>query len=216
VALGGLERFARPTARRRVAPDAVCEICAAAIGDAHPHVADLQRRSLCCACDGCGRLFAQPGAARGRFRTVPARVLYDPGLALAAPEWTALGMPVQLAFLFHSSSAKAWMATFPGAAGATEAEVAPEALGALSARTALVARAEPDVEALLVHGPRGAHRLECLLVPITTCYDLVARVRRRWKGFDGGDEVRREIEAAMAALRARARPIDGPERRGAR
>jgi hypothetical protein len=204
-ALHGLRRFARPARSPRAV--AACEICAAAIGEPHPHVVDLERRALQCACETCARLFVQPGAARGRFRTVPTRVVVDPSLLLTAAEWSALGMPVQLAFLFRSSTTNAWLATFPGAAGATEAEVAPEACAALAARTALLACAEPDVEALLVHGARGADRLECLLVPITACYDLVARVRRSWRGFDGGDEVRREIGAALAALRARARPL---------
>jgi hypothetical protein len=206
-ALRGLGRFARPAPRRRVRSGDACEICAAGIGEPHPHVVDLERRAIRCACDTCARLFVQPGAARGRFRTVPARVLHDPALTLTAAEWARLGMPVQLAFLFQSSAAKAWIAIFPGAAGATEADVAPEALAALAAKTALVACAEPDVEALLVHGARGAEQLECLLVPITACYDLVARVRRHWRGFEGGDDVRREIGAAVAALRGRARPL---------
>lgn len=207
LALRALERFARPAARRPARSGQACELCSAGLGERHPHVVDLERRALQCACETCARLFVQPGAARGRFRTVPARVLFDPALTLTPADWSALGMPVQLAFLFQSSATRTWAATFPGAAGATEAEVAPEAMAALAARTGLPAATEPDVEALLVHGARGAERLDCLLVPITACYELVAQVRRRWRGFEGGDEVRREVQATIAALRARARPL---------
>jgi hypothetical protein len=42
---------------------------------------------------------------------------------------------------------------------------------------------------------------EAFIVPITACYELVARVRLTWQGFDGGDEAHTQIEAFFAALR---------------
>jgi hypothetical protein len=138
---------------------------------------------------------------------VPERVLVEPGFALGQAEWSELQIPVGLAFVFFSSAARRWVALYPSPAGAMESELPLDAWDALAARSALVAAAEPDVEALLVHGERGAATLECLLAPIDACYALVATVRRHWRGFDGGDGVRREIAAFVGGLRARARPL---------
>jgi len=62
------------------------------------------------------------------------------------------------------------------------------------------------VEALLLR--RLAGRFECFLVPIDACYELVGRLRRHWRGFDGGDEVRSEIEAFFEGLRARSDVVE--------
>ena len=66
--------------------------------------------------------------------------------------------------------------------------------------------AEPDVEAILIHARRGGP-IDCFLVPIDACYELVARVRRSWRGFDGGDQARSEISAFFDGLSARSRPL---------
>ena len=69
-----------------------------------------------------------------------------------------------------------------------------------------------DVEALLVRrsGPGGdGSGSECLLVPIDACYRLVGLVRLHWRGFDGGVEAWREIDAFFAGLRALAQPVQG-------
>jgi hypothetical protein len=44
---------------------------------------------------------------------------------------------------------------------------------------------------------------EAFVVPITTCYELVARVRMSWQGFDGGEAVHAHVAAFFAALRER-------------
>jgi len=210
--LRSLERFARPPRATARGGRTTCEICAAPAGEPHRHVLDLQRRALACACGACATLFVDAGAGGGRFRTVPDRVRYDPAFAPTAEEWAALGVPVRLAFLVREGVSRRWTAFLPGAAGAVEAELSPAAAEALVARTPLAPAAEPDVEALLVHGGRGAARLECLLVPVSACYELAGHIRRSWQGFDGGDAVRREIDATFQALRGRARPLAG--RRG--
>jgi hypothetical protein len=63
----------------------------------------------------------------------------------------------------------------------------------------------PDVEALLVNRTEAGP--ECFLVPIDACYELVGRVRRGWKGFDGGTEVWQDIGAFFDGLRERSRPM---------
>jgi hypothetical protein len=179
-------------------------------------VVDLRRRAVCCACRACAVLFREPGAGAGRWRTVPERVLFDPGApgaALGEGEWGALEIPVGLAFLFRSSAAGRWVAVYPGPAGVIESALPLEAWERLAPRIPLAAAAEEDVEALLVRGERGRAGLEVLLVPVDRCYALAGRLRRVWRGFDGGAEARREIEAFFAELRARARPLGARERR---
>jgi hypothetical protein len=206
--VSGLDALRRYARRPPPAPaEERCELCAAPAGEGHRHVVDLQTRTLCCACPTCAALFVRAGAAGGRFRTVPERVLFEPGFALRQAEWSELQIPVGLAFVYFRSAAQRWTALYPSPAGAMESELPIDAWRDLAARSALVASAEPDVEALLVHGERGAPALECLLVPIDACYQLVGRIRSRWRGFEGGDEVRREIAAFFAALRARSRPL---------
>ena len=63
----------------------------------------------------------------------------------------------------------------------------------------------PDVEALLAWAPRGATELECFVVPVDACYELAGLCRTHWRGFNGGDEVHREMDAFFARLRARAK-----------
>jgi hypothetical protein len=150
-------------------------------------------------------LFRQPGA--GRWRTVPDRVLHDPGLALAATDWAALEIPVGLAFLVRSAEGR-WTAIYPGPAGAVESTLPLEAWARLAARTPLAATCAADVEALLVRAGRDG-AVEVLLVPVDRCYELAGRLRRVWRGFDGGAEARAEVDAFLAALRARSHPVGG-------
>ena len=57
---------------------------------------------------------------------------------------------------------------------------------------------EADIEALLVYRRKGA--AEAWIVPVDACYELVGRIRRWWRGFDGGHEVNEEIERFFANL----------------
>jgi hypothetical protein len=62
------------------------------------------------------------------------------------------------------------------------------------------------VEALLLRRMDG--RFECYLAPIDASYELVGRVRRHWKGFDGGEEVWTEIASFFSTLRERSRTVE--------
>jgi hypothetical protein len=66
----------------------------------------------------------------------------------------------------------------------------------------------PDVEALLLYRRRGESEFHSFLVPIDACYELTGRVRRYWKGFDGGEEAWREIETFFSKLRDNSRIYD--------
>jgi hypothetical protein len=57
-----------------------------------------------------------------------------------------------------------------------------------------LATLEPEVEALLVS------RRESWIVPVDACYELVGRIKRTWRGFDGGSEAWREIDGFFAGL----------------
>jgi hypothetical protein len=175
-------------------------------------VLDLERRAVQCACAACALLFERPGAARGRFRAVPERVLAAPGWVMPEEDWAALEIPVRLAFLLRSSAAGRWVAVYPSPAGPTESALPPDAWARVAASCPLAPLVEPDVEALLLRGGEargGGGPLSCLLAPVDRCYALVGIVRRSWRGFDGGDEVRREIEVFFAELSARARRAGG-------
>jgi hypothetical protein len=198
--LAALARFTQPADE----PAARCQLCDAGVDDpGHAHVVDLRQGTLLCTCGRCARLYDGD-----RYRVVPTRVLFDPAFRLTDAEWAALGIPVALAFALFNSRLDRWVALYPSPAGATEAEVDPEAFAALVARAPLLRALAPDVEALLIHRPRGKGDL-CLGVPIDACYRLVGIVRRDWRGFHGGDEVWRRIEAFFGELRAGAIALPG-------
>jgi len=173
VPLASLRRLAR---KRPVA--AGCDMCSAPIGEAHDHVADLRRRALLCTCRPCHLLFAGPGT-QVHYRAVPSRY--------RAVSFS-LDVPVGLYFVFHDSASGEAVVCYPGPAGATES----------SAVTGLsLPDLQPDVEAVLVHDG------DAFVVPIDVCYELTGRLRRVWRGFDGGREAREEIKRLITRVRER-------------
>ncbi|MEU1511040.1 DUF5947 family protein [Streptomyces sp. NPDC005811] len=198
----GLRRFLteRPPQPER------CELCAAEVPEDHRHLVDTERRSLACACTACAVLMEQPGATAGRFRAVPARCLADPGHRLDERAWEALGIPVGVAFFFRNAALDRLVALYPSPAGATESELDPDTWTAVLGGSRLADLLEPDVEALLLR--RTDDRVDCHLVPIDICYELVGRMRLLWQGFDGGREARAALDAFFADVARRARPLE--------
>ncbi|MGY1503569.1 DUF5947 family protein [Streptomyces sp. QTS52] len=197
----GLRRFLgeRPPQPER------CELCAVAVEADHRHLVDTEKRALACACAPCALLMTQPGAAAGRFRTVPARYLTDPAHRLDESAWDALQIPVGVAFLFRNAALDRLVALYPSPAGATESELEPATWTDVLGGSRLAELLEPDVEALLLRRTDG--HCECHLVPIDICYELVGRMRLLWKGFDGGAEARAALDAFFADVSRRARPV---------
>jgi hypothetical protein len=183
-------------------PEERCELCGAPVAAEHRHLVDLESRSLVCACRPCWLLF--PEGAEQRFRAVPERYLSLP--PLAAQQWDALEVPVGLCFLFASSVLGRMVAIYPGPAGATESELPLGAWQEIVAAVPELAELRPDVEALLVSAD-GRSPARCSLVPVDRCYELVGRLRRVWRGFDGGAEARAEIDGLLADVTARSRPV---------
>jgi hypothetical protein len=148
----------------------------------------------------------QPGAAAGRFRAVPARYLADPGHRLDERAWETLQIPVGVAFFFRNAALDRLVALYPSPAGATESELDPDTWTAVLGDSRLAGLLEPDVEALLLR--RTDDHVDCHLVPIDVCYELVGRMRLLWQGFDGGREARAALDEFFTEVAHRARPLE--------
>lgn len=170
-------------------------MCGADVSPEHGHVADVEHRSIMCACRPCYLLFTRDDS--GKYRAVPDR--YVP-VSITLAEWQGLGIPVSTVFFLRSDSGLA--AFYPSPAGATECLLDLDAWAALAAAHPTVASARPEVEAILVRASDQA--VECYLVPIDACYQLVGTVRMYWKGFDGGQEATDRISEFFADVRSRA------------
>jgi hypothetical protein len=170
-----------------------CELCALPLEEVHGHVVDTSDRRLLCTCYACGLLFDTGDSARGRFKAVPKRYTQIPAPLFSDAQWEALGIPIGLAFFFENSATQRIIAFYPGAGGATESQLPLEAWDELCKREPLIASMQADVEAVLVHRPRGGDA-RSYVVPIDACYELVGLVRSKWSGIYGGDEVREGID----------------------
>jgi hypothetical protein len=205
-ALDPLRRFLEPKKRQR--PGEQCEMCGTPIGDEHSHVVNIDSRNLLCTCRACYLLFTHEGAARGKYRAVPDRYLHDPAFEMSSGQWEAIQIPVNMAFFFFNSAQGRVVAFYPSPAGATESLLPLETWDEVIEANPTFAGLVPDVEALLL--VRDGDGFECFLVPIDAAYDLVGRVKLNWKGFDGGEQAWREIEAFFEELRRRSKPVGRP------
>jgi hypothetical protein len=177
-------------------------MCATPIAAEHSHVVNVESRSLMCSCRACYLLFTQQGAAQGKYRSVPDRYQYDLSFQLSESQWEELQIPVKIAFFFFNSSMGRVAAFYPSPAGATESLLPLDAWQKLTASNPMLMALTPDVEALLVYG-RKRTEFECFTVPIDACYELTGLIRRRWKGFDGGEEAWREVDEFFERVRTR-------------
>ncbi len=203
--LGVLKRFLGAVAATQ--PGQHCEMCRTAIDETHAHVVNIQSRALLCTCRACYLLFSHVGAADGKCRAVPERYRRLTDFQLTAAQWDRLQIPVGMAFFFRNSLLERVSAFYPSPAGATESMLPLEAWREIADANPVLQTLEPDVEALLVQRGRD-QPAETYLVPIDACYELTGHVRRRWKGFDGGTEAWREIDAFFARLRARSESVE--------
>ena len=195
----GLRRFAVPPPPPQADPQERCDLCGEQLAETHPHMVDLEHRSIACACTACALLFTRPA---GRYRTVPDRVRDDPDAPLTDAEWAELAIPVSVAFFFVNSALGHVVASYPSPAGVTECELDLAAWDRLAQTHPLLGSLIPDVEAILVVREPVP---QAFLLPIDMCYALAGALRLNWHGFDGGAEVRRIIREFIAQLRQRAR-----------
>ncbi len=180
-----------------------CEMCSTALRADHPHLIELARRKLLCACDACALLFS--GQAT-KYKRVPRRILALPDFHLNDAEWNDLMVPINMAFFFKSSLEERIVAMYPSPAGATESLLALESWNEIVARNPVLEPMESDVEALLVNRlgyARGYSAPEYYLLPIDECYKLVGLIRAHWKGLSGGTEVWQNIGEFFQSLNKR-------------
>lgn len=167
--------------------DVPCELCAVPTGPRHAHVVDLEHDAIRCACTACAMLMERPGT---KMKRIPTRVLRVESLAGADAAWDRLGIPVAIAF-FVKRTGKDVRAYYPGAVGVVESFIEPSAFAALESAHPAVASLEPDVEAFVVGRAHGQR--EHWIVGLDRAYALAGRVREKWRGFSGGEDVRREL-----------------------
>ncbi len=206
VPVSTLRRLA--TSTRRAPVGERCEMCAEPIREQHQHVVNLESRALLCTCRGCYLLFSGD-AARQSYRAVPERYLSFPGFRLGPAQWSALEIPVGLAFFFRSSASGRTVAFYPGPAGAAESELELDAWESVLTANPALGLAAPDTEAVIIRVP-GTGAAEAHLVPIDACYELVGLLRQVWRGFDGGQEARARIDTWFESVQARSRPAGAP------
>jgi hypothetical protein len=178
-----LRRFIEPPAPKREK----CELCGAPIESSHSHIVDTGQRRLLCACRPCYLLFTQRGAAQGKLRSVSERYV-------RLNKVEAGEIPVGVAFFIRDSETNRVKAFYPSPAGATESNVSSEAWEEMTAGNPELATLEADIEALLVS------KKESWIVPVDACYELTGRIKRTWRGFDGGQDAWREIDGFFASL----------------
>ncbi len=157
---------------------------------------DLESRRLLCACRGCATLVARPDGAR--YRTVPRQAHRLRDFCLTDAEWDAFGIPIDMAFLFHSTPDGRPVALYPGPAGATESALSLDGWSRLMANNPALADLQPDVEALLVNRTNGCR--DYYRMPIDRCYQLVGLIRTHWRGLSGGADVWDNIRDYFAQL----------------
>jgi hypothetical protein len=184
-----------------------CEVCSAPLAAAHQHLIDPHSHKIACSCDACAMLF---DGANGQYRRVPrdARALAD--FRLTDAEWDALLIPINVAFVYHSSVAGRVLAIYPSPAGPMESLLTLEAWQEISATNPVLQVMRPDVEALLINrlGSRRAFaENQYFLAPIDECYKLVGLVRCHWRGLSGGETVWREISGYFSRLSEQSKRI---------
>ncbi len=188
--IAALRRFVQSQSVER------CELCGAPIAQDHAHILEPASGHLLCACLACA--YSAGERPDGRYRRVPNRVEALSDLHMSNAEWHALGLPIDMAWLFYSTQAGRPIALYPGPMGATQSLLGLDAWEAIVSRNPSLDELEPDVEALLVNRMNG--RRAYYRVPIDRCYELVGLIRRHWQGWSGGDAVWQAIDDFFAKL----------------
>jgi len=175
-----------------------CDLCRTDIPSDHRHLLQLEERAIACVCEPC---WAMRSGDAG-FRPTGSRTVWLDDFDFPDELWTALAIPIGLAFLFHSSSTSSVIALYPSPAGATESELDLHGWGELVALNPLLAELETDAEALVVN--RLANPPQHAIVPIDRCYELVGMIRAGWEGISGGDAVEIAVTSFFDELRKKA------------
>jgi len=180
-----LRRFVDP-------PPEVCELCRAAIAEAHEHLIAVPARRLVCACPGCAA--AAPQGYRRIFQF--SRKVAD--FELGDELWLSFDIPVDLAFFIRDESTGRGIALYPGPAGLVQAELPLDGWGELAAQYRWLDDLMPETEALLVNRTQGAR--EYFRLSTDHCFALAGLMRSEWRGFGGGPEFWNSLENYLTQL----------------
>ena len=179
-----------------------CELCSLVIGKEHPHLLKRSDRRIFCSCDPCAILFTHRHDGSELIR-IPRDARRLPGFEIGDVQWSALHLPIDLAFFLRRSETSRVAAYYPSPAGSTESLLPLDAWRDIAGGTPALDAMEPDVEALLVNRTRGKRLY--FVAPIDRCYKLTGIIRMEWRGFSGGDTVWRAIDDFFASLQESAR-----------
>src|SRR5207302_2804149 len=112
-AFAALRRLAQPRIPREA-----CDLCSVPLGPVHRHLLAMATGKIVCACDACALLFE--GVVGGRFKLIPRDARRLAEFQMTDVEWERLALPIQLAFIFHSSRTGKLTAIYPSPGGGTE------------------------------------------------------------------------------------------------
>src|SRR3954447_10784670 len=176
---GGLIKLAQRSTAEREAALEHCELCGTPVPAEHSHVLELATRDVKCACRPCGLLFERAE----KMKLIPTDVF----AAEVDVPLEQLALPVDIAFFFRTGGELKCF--YPSPMGPTECLLP----------VAVDVELDDDVQALLVFRERQ------WIVGIDVCYELVGLIRMHWRGFTGGADVWRELDAFCDGLDRRRR-----------
>lgn len=193
-AWSALRRFVQPPPRLER-----CELCSAELPPEHEHLVEPEGRQLLCACQACSLLF--DAATETKYRRVPRDGRWLPDFRMSDAQWESLGIPIGLAFFFHSSPIDKVVAIYPSPAGPTESLLDLAAWREIADENPVLQEMTPDTEALLVNRIDGGRQY--YLTPIDQCYKLIGLIRTHWQGFSGGQKAWDEMTRFLDQLKER-------------
>jgi hypothetical protein len=201
----------RQFARKRNENVETCEMCSRELAAEHAHLLETVSRKLICVCEACAILFS--GNQNLKFKRVPRDVRFLGDFRLTDAQWDSLMIPIEMAFLFYSTSHEKVMAYYPSPGGATESLLSLDTWNDVVQENEILNELRSDVEALLVNrvGAGRGVKPGYYVVPIDTCYKLVGLIRMHWRGLSGGNEVWREVGTFFAELKVKAGVVNGEQ-----
>jgi hypothetical protein len=162
---------------------------------------------MLCACRACAILFDRQATGNGHYRLVRRLRRPLPDFRCDDALWSALGVPVDLAFFVRhdegsAATGPAVTAHYPSPIGTVGAEVPAESWQRLADANAGLSDMDTEVAALLSRRARNARGAsEHWLLGIDDCHRLTALLRRSWTGLTGGDRVWQEVDGYFDRLR---------------